>query len=104
MTQITSRQDFASPYADPRSIFATAARLIMAPRRWLEDRRRRKQLVALLQYDDKMLEDMGLTRSAVLRASHLPLRVNAALMAREYARQDFKQTEAYRGRARGRQA
>jgi len=49
--------------------------------------KRRKLFVALLDYNDHMLEDMGLTRYLVEEASKLPLSANAAITAREWARQ-----------------
>jgi uncharacterized protein YjiS (DUF1127 family) len=50
--------------------------------------KRRKLFVALLEYNDKMLEDMGLTRYLVEEASKLPLSANAAKIARKWARQE----------------
>jgi len=50
--------------------------------------KRRKLFVALLDYNDHMLEDMGLTRYLVEEASKLPLSANAAKIARKWARQE----------------
>ena len=50
--------------------------------------KRRKLFVALLEYNDLMLEDMGLTRYLVEEASKLPLSANAAKIAQKWARQE----------------
>ncbi len=50
--------------------------------------KRRKLFVALLEYNDHMLEDMGLTRYLVEEAIKLPLKDNAAKIAREWAAQE----------------
>jgi len=50
--------------------------------------KRRKLFIALLDYNDHMLEDMGLTRYLVEEASKLPLTVNAAKITRKWARQE----------------
>ena len=44
---------------------------------WLDERERRGRIVRLLDYDDRMLDDMGLTRLAIEDALDLPLSVNA---------------------------
>lgn len=61
---------------------------------WLRDtlaayrqrRRDREAFVELLQYDERLLNDMGLTRGAVARAAHLPLSANATTIAIEQSR------------------
>ena len=50
--------------------------------------KRRRRFIALLNYDDHMIDDMGLTRAAIEEASKLPLRLNAAHIARVWARQE----------------
>ncbi len=50
--------------------------------------KRRKRFIALLDYNDQMLEDMGLTRYLVEEAGKLPLKDNAAKIARDWARQE----------------
>ena len=50
--------------------------------------KRRKLFIALLNYNDHILEDMGLTRYLVEEASKLPLKDNAAIIARKWARQE----------------
>ncbi len=47
--------------------------------------RRRRSLVQLLKYDDRMLHDMGLTRDAVAYALTLPLSTNGLVAAKEQA-------------------
>ena len=49
--------------------------------------KRRKLFVALLNYDDHMIEDMGLTRYFIEEAAKLPLKNNAACIARVWTRQ-----------------
>lgn len=44
--------------------------------------KRRRKFVALLNYDDRMLDDMGLARYAIEEASKLPLKADAARIAR----------------------
>jgi len=51
--------------------------------------KRRRRFVALLNYDDHMIEDMGLTRAAIEEASKLPLKLNAAHIARIGAKQNL---------------
>ena len=50
--------------------------------------KRRKRFIALLDYNDGMLEDMGLTRYLVEEAGKLPLKDNAAIIARDWARRE----------------
>lgn len=45
--------------------------------------RSRRAAAGLLKYDDRMLNDMGLTRGALERALDLPLSVNALAVARK---------------------
>lgn len=47
--------------------------------------RRRRSLTSLLRYDERMLHDMGLTRTAIERAVELPLSVNGLVAAKEMA-------------------
>lgn len=51
----------------------------------LRNIRRRRSLVTLLKYDDRMLHDMGLTRDAVQHALTLPLSANGLAAAKEQA-------------------
>ncbi len=46
--------------------------LTTAARRWMEERRHRSQLRALLQKDDRLIEDAGLRRADVEEALNLP--------------------------------
>ena len=66
----------------------TAEKKIAAVTNYLQQWQRRRKFRELLQYSDRMLSDMGLTRSAIERAARLPLSENAAKSAREFARQD----------------
>jgi uncharacterized protein YjiS (DUF1127 family) len=47
--------------------------------------KRRNLFVALLNYNDHIIDDMGLTRSLIEEASRLPLKHNAARIARVWA-------------------
>jgi len=49
--------------------------------------KRRRKFIALLNYDDHMIDDMGLTRPLIEEASRLPLKANAAIIARVWAKQ-----------------
>ncbi len=51
--------------------------LTTAARRWMEEHRGRSQLRALLQKDDRLLEDAGLRRADVEEALNLPRSDNA---------------------------
>ena len=44
---------------------------------WISLWRTRRRFNRLLDLDDRMLDDIGVTRAEVLRASRLPLRVSA---------------------------
>jgi uncharacterized protein YjiS (DUF1127 family) len=73
---------------------------------WRRARIRRRKLLDVLAYDNRRLDDMGLTRYAIEEAARLPLSVNAALVAREIAADDRCRLEgirygAGRGAARG---
>ena len=46
---------------------------------------RRRSLVMLSKYDDRMLHDMGLTRDAIMHALSLPLSENGLAAAKEQA-------------------
>jgi len=50
--------------------------------RWMEEHRRRAELRALLKYDDKMLDDIGLVRAEILAALELPTETEAVAAAR----------------------
>ncbi|MGF1622233.1 MAG: DUF1127 domain-containing protein [Rhodomicrobiaceae bacterium] len=50
--------------------------------RWMEEHRRRAELRALLKYDDKMLDDIGLVRAEILAALELPVETDAIATAR----------------------
>ncbi|MXQ08146.1 DUF1127 domain-containing protein [Alphaproteobacteria bacterium GH1-50] len=54
------------------------ARLVTALRDRTQARRRRQRFLRLLDMDDHMLDDMGVTRAEVVEASYLPLSANAA--------------------------
>ena len=45
--------------------------------RWMEEHRRRAQLRALLEKDDRILDDIGLTRADIVEALGQPLHVDA---------------------------
>lgn len=47
---------------------------------------RRRRFRALLAYDDRTLDDMGVTRHEIERAAGLPLHVNAAVEVHRVAR------------------
>jgi len=64
----------------PRSLVSTFSEL-------RRNYKRRKLFVGLLEYNDHMLEDMGLTRYLVEEASQLPLKENAAKIVRNWTRQ-----------------
>ena len=46
--------------------------LTTTARRWMEERRHRSQLRALLQKDDRLIEDAGLRRADIEEALNLP--------------------------------
>ncbi len=68
------------------SIFRAFSNILQQPIILLRRLRRRARFVALLNYDDHMIEDMGLTRAHIEEAAKLPLKFNAALIARTWAR------------------
>ena len=45
---------------------------------WFRNWRRRRRFLCLLDIDDRLLRDIGLSREAVRWGGNLPLRVNAA--------------------------
>ncbi|HUF88080.1 MAG TPA: DUF1127 domain-containing protein [Thermohalobaculum sp.] len=45
--------------------------------RWMEEHRRRAQLRGLLEKDDRMLEDIGLTRGDIEEALSRPMQADA---------------------------
>ena len=47
---------------------------------------RRRKFIALLNYDDHIIDDMGLTRDLIEAAIKLPLSENAAVIAHAYAK------------------
>ena len=61
----------------------------------IHKRQKRHKFLELLQYSDRMLADMGLTRAAIERAATLPLHENAATSARDFARRDCVENETY---------
>lgn len=54
-------------------------------RAWLARYRKRRRFNRLLALDDRMLDDIGVTREEVEYASRLPLNVNAAIELRRLA-------------------
>ncbi len=54
--------------------------------RWCADLRRRLAFQRVLHLDDRMLDDIGLTREEVEWANRLPLRMNASHEAHRLAR------------------
>lgn len=48
--------------------------------------KRRRRFIALLNYDDHMIDDMGLTRDLIEEAAKLPLKLNAAKIASVWAK------------------
>lgn len=80
---MTSFDDCVPARGTPsRSILLTAAVKLAALWRRL---RRRQRLRYLLDLDDAILEDIGLTRAEVAWATRLPLATNAALALQERA-------------------
>ena len=69
MTHITD------PAAPALSLTNPMPALRKAIRHW----RRRRQFRRLLDLDDHMLDDLGVTRAEVIDASYWPLSVNAAV-------------------------
>ncbi len=65
--------------------FSGKARAAGRALRLLRDWRRRAKLRRLRHFDDRTLDDMGITRDELAWASGLPLRVNAALALEERA-------------------
>lgn len=57
--------------------------------RWIEEYRRRAQLRSLLAKDDRMLQDIGLTRHDVEAALGQPMEVDARAYARKHAAATF---------------
>ena len=49
---------------------------------WLWAWRRRRRFLRLLDLDDRMLRDIGVTREEIRRAARLPLGINAAVALR----------------------
>ena len=65
-----------------------ARTLLRSVTTYYQQLKRRRRFIALLNYDDHMIEDMGLTRYLIEEASRLPLNVNAALIARVWTKQE----------------
>ncbi len=61
----------------------------------IRQHQKRRKFLELLQYSDRMLADMGLTRAAIERAATLPLQKNAAVNARELARLDGVENQTF---------
>jgi uncharacterized protein YjiS (DUF1127 family) len=57
--------------------------------RWMEEHRRRAELRALLKYDDKMLDDIGLARAEILAALELPAETDAVAAARSRSQESL---------------
>lgn len=79
MTRETSTMNRSAPGQPVR----TAMRLLMSGLRGMfeayrRDKIKRDAFLNLLCLDDKILDDIGLTRAEVERAARLPLRVNAS--------------------------
>ncbi len=64
-----------------------ARTLLLSASTYGKQLKRRRKFIALLNYDDHMIDDMGLSRATIEAASRLPLKVNAALIARVWAKQ-----------------
>lgn len=58
--------------------------------RWMEQQRKRAVLRRLLEYDDGLLEDMGLRRPEIERALQLPLDADAMEHARQASTASLK--------------
>ena len=73
---MTCLADFPAPQTLPAAGVRLFGRNLLTPwRAW----RRRRRLVRLLDQDDRMLDDIGVTRAEVEWAAGLPLARNAAL-------------------------
>lgn len=76
-----------APWGQPRSrsvrlsavLTALPGRIITERGTFLHAWRRRRQYRTLLDFDDRMLDDMGVTREEVYRHAGLPLYRNAAI-------------------------
>lgn len=80
MTMIIDRRPGAHPA--PRVLRAAGRRLGDIHRAWM----RRRRFRTLLDLDDRMLDDIGVTRGEVERHAGLPLTRNAALELQASAR------------------